>query len=122
MSPAHEDRTPSLSISEGLDGKVLLKCFAGCSPDAITAAIGLETKDLFADDPIPPRRGMTVAELTTLKRLPEAFLRELGLTDSADHYGRNAVVARPGLPTGRGWTSTAMVSPTSATISSAMSA
>lgn len=90
--PAHEDRTPSLSVSEGSDGRVLLKCFAGCSPEAIAGAIGLQVKDLFADDTLPPRRGMTVGELATLKQLPESFLRELGLSDSADHYGRNAVV------------------------------
>lgn len=28
--PAHEDEKPSLSISEGHDGTVLLKCFAAC--------------------------------------------------------------------------------------------
>jgi putative DNA primase/helicase len=29
--PAHDDRTPSLSIRETHEGRVLLKCFAGCS-------------------------------------------------------------------------------------------
>ena len=28
--PAHHDRTPSLSISQSTDGKVLVHCFAGC--------------------------------------------------------------------------------------------
>lgn len=28
--PAHEDRNPSLSIREGREGRVLVKCFAGC--------------------------------------------------------------------------------------------
>ena len=28
--PAHDDRNPSLSISTGKDGKVLLHCHAGC--------------------------------------------------------------------------------------------
>ena len=27
--PSHEDKTPSLSIREGDDGRVLLHCFAG---------------------------------------------------------------------------------------------
>jgi putative DNA primase/helicase len=30
LCPAHEDREPSLSVSEGNDGRVLVKCFAGC--------------------------------------------------------------------------------------------
>jgi hypothetical protein len=38
--PAHEDRDPSLSISELNDGKVLLRCFAGCETDDVLAAVG----------------------------------------------------------------------------------
>ena len=37
--PCHEDRTPSLSISDGQDGKLLVYCFAGCDPLDILAAI-----------------------------------------------------------------------------------
>ena len=29
--PAHPDRTPSLSVREGVDGRVLLHCWAGCA-------------------------------------------------------------------------------------------
>lgn len=47
--PAHKDRHPSLSISEGGDGRVLLKCFAGCSTEAIANALGLTMSDLFPD-------------------------------------------------------------------------
>jgi 5S rRNA maturation endonuclease (ribonuclease M5) len=46
--PAHEDRTPSLSISDGREG-VLLHCHAGCSIDAICSALGIAKRDLFAD-------------------------------------------------------------------------
>lgn len=35
------DRSPSLSISEGADGKVLWKCHAGCSQEAVGAELGL---------------------------------------------------------------------------------
>jgi len=48
--PAHEDLNPSLSITEGDDGQVLVHCFAGCKITEIVAAIGLEEKDLFADN------------------------------------------------------------------------
>lgn len=37
--PAHDDSTASLSIGTGGDGKVLLHCHAGCSFDAIAAAL-----------------------------------------------------------------------------------
>ncbi|MCX6539231.1 MAG: AAA family ATPase [Acidobacteria bacterium] len=48
--PAHEDDRASLSITTGDDGRVLLKCHAGCQAAAITAAMSLELRDLF-----PPR-------------------------------------------------------------------
>lgn len=47
VCPAHEDRTPSLSVREGDDGRVLLHCFGGCSMAAVVAAIGLRPADLF---------------------------------------------------------------------------
>ena len=40
--PAHEDKTPSLSVSQGRD-HVLIKCFAGCSFRDISAALNLGT-------------------------------------------------------------------------------
>lgn len=44
--PAHEDRSPSLAIKES-DGTILLHCFAGCSVDDVTGAIGVDMVDLF---------------------------------------------------------------------------
>jgi putative DNA primase/helicase len=37
--PAHDDRCPSLSI-KAVEDRILLHCFAGCSYEAITAALG----------------------------------------------------------------------------------
>ena len=48
--PAHKDRSASLSIAEGRDGRALVKCFAGCEVLAVVQALGLEMADLF-----PPR-------------------------------------------------------------------
>ncbi len=47
--PAHEDRSPSLTIGIGDDGRVLLNCKAGCSFDAVVESLGLEAKDLFPE-------------------------------------------------------------------------
>lgn len=47
--PGHEDTTPSLSISEGMDGRVLLCCHAGCSVDEILGALAMQKRELFAD-------------------------------------------------------------------------
>jgi len=46
--PAHEDKNPSLRVTER-DDKILIKCFSGCETRDIVSAIGLELKDLFAD-------------------------------------------------------------------------
>jgi hypothetical protein len=48
--PSHEDGHASLSVSEGGDGRVLLHCFAGCTPEAICEAVGCKLAD-----PFPPR-------------------------------------------------------------------
>ena len=45
--PAHDDRSPSLSIRESDSGAVLLKCWAGCSVTDITDSVGLTLADLF---------------------------------------------------------------------------
>lgn len=45
--PAHDDKSPSLAISETSSGVVLLKCFAGCTTSEIVSAVGLELRDLF---------------------------------------------------------------------------
>lgn len=49
--PAHEDRSPSLSVNEGDDGRVLINCFAGCEAAAVVEAIGLNLRDLFDGRP-----------------------------------------------------------------------
>jgi len=53
--PAHEDRQNSLSVHEK-NGKILLKCFAGCETPDIAAALGLEMRDLFVEEDTPPVR------------------------------------------------------------------
>ncbi|MBM3982084.1 MAG: DUF3987 domain-containing protein, partial [Planctomycetes bacterium] len=47
--PAHEDRKPSLSVSEGEDGRALIHCHAGCAPEAVCAAVGLSLRDLMPE-------------------------------------------------------------------------
>lgn len=47
--PAHDDRKPSLSITEGDDGRVLLTCHAGCSTEQVLAALSLTWDDLFVE-------------------------------------------------------------------------
>lgn len=47
--PAHEDQRASLSFRDG-DKGVIVKCHAGCTIDAVTAALGFKPSALFASN------------------------------------------------------------------------
>ncbi len=89
--PAHDDSRPSLSVTEK-DGQILFRCRAGCSQESVIFALserGLWSKRKEKGGlHIPPRNsanlhtsGLTVAQYAAAKKLPEEFLRRLGLTD-----------------------------------------
>jgi hypothetical protein len=98
--PAHDDQQNSLSIGVGDHGETLIHCFAGCQTAAIVEGLGLNLRDLFPSKAgqgggeggmyTPPENGSTVqhppgctiATYAEAKRLPEPFLRGLGLTDT----------------------------------------
>jgi putative DNA primase/helicase len=53
--PAHDDLHPSCSVTDSPDGKVLVRCFSGCSQEALIDALrrrGLwgQPRDIFAID------------------------------------------------------------------------
>ena len=58
--PAHPDKHPSLNVRELDDGRILVKCFAGCSVEEVLDAVGLEFDALFPEraigDHIPRER------------------------------------------------------------------
>lgn len=62
--PAHEDRTASMSVTTGEDGRALCHCFAGCKAADIVAALGMEIGDLFVRK---PTNKMTFAERAALR-------------------------------------------------------
>jgi hypothetical protein len=87
--PAHEDRSPSLSI-RAVDDRVLLTCWAGCSALEVVQSVGLELRDLF-------ERTLDVTPITPLRQPPFPLerckrLRHLalviGLAASDLKYGR----------------------------------
>jgi hypothetical protein len=47
--PAHEDKSPSLSIRDAGGDRTLLHCFGGCDPEDILTAIGMNWADLYPD-------------------------------------------------------------------------
>lgn len=61
--PSHKDRSPSLSVRQTPDGRILLHCFAGCYISDVCDAIGLSVADLYPNTDTP-----TYAALPTWKR------------------------------------------------------
>jgi hypothetical protein len=51
LCPAHNDKKPSLSLSEGTAGNALVFCHADCSTQAVLDVLGLSLRDLY------PKRG-----------------------------------------------------------------
>jgi len=49
--PSHDDKSPSLSIKDCGDGRILMRCFAGCETESVLAALGLTFADIS-----PPNR------------------------------------------------------------------
>lgn len=49
VCPAHTDKSPSLSIANTPDGRVLLHCHGGCSVHDVLSACGLSLSDLYPD-------------------------------------------------------------------------
>lgn len=86
--PAHDDRNPSLCITDGQDHRILVHCFAGCTQAAVIDA--LRGRGLWPA-PQPPSHaqrayaavpsGCTLLAYAEAKRLPLARLREFGLGD-----------------------------------------
>jgi RecA-family ATPase len=89
--PAHPDRQQSLGIDVN-EGKVLLRCHAGCDVASIVSAMGLRMTDLFPPESAQerPRKGpssLTLAELAAHKKLPVEFLRSLGWREATNRHG-----------------------------------
>jgi RecA-family ATPase len=94
--PAHGDKHPSLSVKRGDDGRVLFNCQAGCSFGDIAAALGIEQRELFADDMSTtqvrerrssPEFACSLKELASYRKLPLDFLAGLGWDETHGQSG-----------------------------------
>lgn len=50
--PAHDDRSPSLSIKDAGNGKILVNCLAGCSALDVLGAVGMDWNDVMPEKAI----------------------------------------------------------------------
>jgi hypothetical protein len=105
LCPAHDDRNASLSLSTGDDGRVLVKCFAGCPFEEIASALGLEPRDFFdggEGGSYPPDNRATaqhpdlmVETYAEAKKLDAGTLRDLGISDYRDSRFPHRVLRIP---------------------------
>jgi len=82
--PSHEDEHASLSIAEG-NNRILVHCFAGCTVDAICAALGITVKDLRTDTDFERR-------ITYEVRDPNGTL--IAVHERIEHNGKKTFVWR----------------------------
>jgi hypothetical protein len=64
-------RRGALSVAEGREGNVLVRCFAGCQISDIIHAVGLDLKDLF-----PPQNPDAIRERDSWRRSYKATPRQ----------------------------------------------
>jgi putative DNA primase/helicase len=93
--PAHEDKRPSLSISEGEGGRALVHCHAGCTPEEIVAALGMKLADLMPETPTTARPMPRATRKPTPKapapRTPATFATAAeAVAELERQYGRRA--------------------------------
>ena len=99
--PAHEDTNPSLSATIGRDGdRVILKCFAGCTTEDVTAALGWTMGDLFVSDGNRPPswapRQVHVLDPSKLPGAPKPLPKGWGANDWDIPKGVNVLEALRG--------------------------
>lgn len=92
--PAHEDRSPSLSIRLGEDGRVLVHCFSGCSPNAVVGALGLSLADLFPDSAPDP---WAMREARQRRKQRERLERTDGFCSDAVREARGLISSARGI-------------------------
>ncbi len=95
--PSHNDRHPSLSISEG-DRGILLKCWSGCELEEISAALGLRVKDFFFATESDPRARREAQEQREQQRRKQANVGEvMGFTIDALREAEYFIRSRHGI-------------------------
>ena len=88
--PAHEDRTPSLSLRQ-IEGQALIHCHAGCAPVDVMSALGMSMADLFDEPKVGVRYDYTDragTQLRTVHRDPDKRFRQSGDTKAAPQLYR----------------------------------
>lgn len=85
--PAHDDRRPSLRVTTGDDGRALVHCHAGCTPEAVVGALGFTLADLM------PANGLQSGRLARSKPVRRREPDERGHKDRRAHATAEDAIA-----------------------------
>lgn len=83
LCPGHDDHSPSLSVREGRDGVILIRCWSRCTSEEVVAALGLTMADLFPDS------GRYVRGRKRPKQSPE----DIAIRELADRFDQACINA-----------------------------
>lgn len=111
--PSHDDRSPSLHITEGDGGTALIHCVAGCRSARIVQDLGLKFRDLFANGtsrpqgPVKPKLVPVAGGGMATRAQRDVIERETGelVRQWADNFEMWVTIEdeRPGIDWERAW-------------------
>jgi len=87
--PNHDDRTPSLSVSESQEGRLLVRCHPGCPQEAVWETLRGTRAKGFGDisvelDAIEPDRLRKLVRASFERHLPQDKLRILKVAEESE--------------------------------------
>jgi len=77
--PAHDDKSPSLSVAEADDGTLLIKCFAGCTFSEIFSSLDLDPGEAFPSKQKPVKTPKRSPRLITASQALEILDSEANI-------------------------------------------
>lgn len=100
--PAHADKNPSLGVSEGGDGRILMHCHTGCTFEQICKALKVSQSQLRPRDTKPsPKNSATAAKTrsaaTVKSRTPAAKPKATVKDQTTGDFGKLASTYRKSL-------------------------
>lgn len=88
LCPAHDDQKQSLSFTEGDDGKLLMKCFAGCEFDDIIAGLRDGYSRAFPQTPSAPKPDEKIVAIYDYQNEKGEVLYSVHRTNLKNFYQR----------------------------------
>lgn len=77
LCPAHNDKSPSLAITQTDDGRVIFHCHAGCGPVEVLDSIDFRFQDLYPQSNLTSEQRKAYKRQKTKQEIQEALISEM---------------------------------------------